>query len=402
MASIIDFSQLRDPNIGGRFMEGYDAQRARQLSDLNTRKMLEEQAYIQAQREKAAADAAAQAEFLRSAPQRFMRRSYDVGNMGAEGTPVAQSFDTGGFGREAMAVPGLFQTGLGAVTKEQEREDKQAEFARLAQEKFKEQKAVREAEITARLAQAAEQREFLAQQGAAQRQNALLIAGMRDKNEPMNLTEVNDPADPSKMLRVDARKYQGGSIGSPGVIGYSGKEPTAAKREEKAMEGRSGLSETLTNLRQKYQKLNELGGIASTARGGASNIASATQASGLGQATGRVFGTEAQKLRDEIKSARVMLLQDIKNATGMSAQQMNSNVELQTWLNAATDPSLIYESNLGILDAIEEKFLNAGKQAPAKPAGSQAKQAPRIGTVEGGYVFTGGNPADPNAWKPAK
>jgi hypothetical protein len=70
--SLIDFSQLRDPNIGGRFMEGYDAQRARQLSDLNTRKMLEEQAYIQQQRAEQARYAQ-EANTLFANPQGLMR-----------------------------------------------------------------------------------------------------------------------------------------------------------------------------------------------------------------------------------------------------------------------------------------------------------------------------------------
>ena len=41
------------------------------------------------------------------------------------------------------------------------------------------------------------------------------------------------------------------------------------------------------------------------------------------QAVGRAVGTENQSARNSIKQARPLLLQYIKNATGMSAQQMN-------------------------------------------------------------------------------
>lgn len=42
---------------------------------------------------------------------------------------------------------------------------------------------------------------------------------------PVTVTEVIDPNNPGQMIRVDARTYQGGGVGSPGVIGPSGKEP---------------------------------------------------------------------------------------------------------------------------------------------------------------------------------
>jgi hypothetical protein len=67
----------------------------------------------------------------------------------------------------------------------------------------------------------------------------------------------------------------------------------------------------------------------------------------------------------------------IKNATGMSAQQMNSNAEMQLYLNAATNPQLSYEANLealknldrlyglgGVAKEIEKELKN-----PAKPSG---------------------------------
>ncbi|MFA5186978.1 MAG: hypothetical protein WC551_10900 [Patescibacteria group bacterium] len=48
------------------------------------------------------------------------------------------------------------------------------------------------------------------------------------------MTEVVDPSDPDQLLRVDARTYQGGGVGSPGVLGASGKVSSVA--------GSSGLS----------------------------------------------------------------------------------------------------------------------------------------------------------------
>ena len=41
------------------------------------------------------------------------------------------------------------------------------------------------------------------------------------------ITQIVDPTNPQQMIAVDARRYQGGGVGSPGVIGVGGKEPGA-------------------------------------------------------------------------------------------------------------------------------------------------------------------------------
>ena len=53
---------------------------------------------------------------------------------------------------------------------------------------------------------------------------------------------------------------------------------------------------------------------------------------------------------------RPLLLQGIKEATGMSAQQMNSNVELQLYLAAATDPTISLQSNIDALNNLSQLF----------------------------------------------
>lgn len=39
------------------------------------------------------------------------------------------------------------------------------------------------------------------------------------------ITQIVDPTNPNQMISVDARRYQGGGVGSAGVIGVGGKEP---------------------------------------------------------------------------------------------------------------------------------------------------------------------------------
>jgi hypothetical protein len=87
------------------------------------------------------------------------------------------------------------------------------------------------------------------------------------------------------------------------------------------------------------------------------------------------------------------MLVHIKNATGASAQQMNSNIELQTWLNALTNPRQSIETvreTLGQIDAViasvesdvdrERKRAGAGAStATSTPAPSPAPSGRDLG-----------------------
>jgi hypothetical protein len=214
------------------------------------------------------------------------------------------------------------------------------------------------------------------------------VLGMGPGREPAapTITQIVDPANPNQMITIDARRYQGGGVGSPGVLGVGGKEPGAAVRENKAEAGKSQLADDLENLRASFLVLDQKRAIPSTERGVLSNIASATAATGVGQAAGRFIGTEAQVEREIINSARTRLVNSIKNATGMSAQQLNSNVELQTMLKSISDPGQPIQAALRIISDIEDAYV--------KGAGMPKKNAP-----SGGAKPAGGNkpPAAPSA-----
>ena len=193
------------------------------------------------------------------------------------------------------------------------------------------------------------------------------------------VTQIVDPTNASQMITIDARRYQGGGAGSPGVIGVAGKEPGAALRQNKTEIGRTQLADDLDNLRASFRTLDEMRAIPSTERNVLSNLGSATAASGMGQMFGRAGGTEAQVERDVINSARMRLVNSIKNATGMSAQQLNSNVELQTMLKSISDPGQSVQAAMRIIDDIEEAYVKgdgklrkSGKVTPAAAAGQNA------------------------------
>jgi hypothetical protein len=197
---------------------------------------------------------------------------------------------------------------------------------------------------------------------------AKLSSSLRQPPAP-SVTTIVDPTNPSQMISIDARQYKGGGIGSVGVIGVSGKESSAAVKENKATEGKDQLQNQLDDLRGAFTSLNEKKAITSTERGAVSNVLSYVQGSGVGQIGGKVLGTKEQKERNLINSSKQRISQAIKNATGMSSQQLNSNFELKSMLDSLSDVSLGYEASMEIIDRLERDYVKGGgmnKETPPK------------------------------------
>ena len=132
-----------------------------------------------------------------------------------------------------------------------------------------------------------------------------------------------------------------------------------AKEEEKVttkQEAKQQLSDTVSQLKQNYDELLKGGGITSTTATGRENIGAKLSTSGVGQLVGGAIGTKNQEQRQTIEQTRPLLLNLIKTATGMSAQQMNSNAEMNMYLKAATDPTLTYEANMTALKNLDKMF----------------------------------------------
>jgi hypothetical protein len=130
--------------------------------------------------------------------------------------------------------------------------------------------------------------------------------------------------------------------------------------------GKETVNTLIGGLKDEYSKLLSKGGITSTAQPAISNIPAAIGSSGVGQMTGKLLGTENQSARNTIAQSRPLLLQAIKSATGMSAKQMDSNVELKMYLAAATDPTLDYETNIKALNQLENLY-GSKQQESNKP-----------------------------------
>jgi len=134
------------------------------------------------------------------------------------------------------------------------------------------------------------------------------------------------------------------------------KQEKALEKATTKAEAKQQLSDVVGQLKSSYDTLLEGGGITSTATGGRENIGAKMGTSAVGQFVGSALGTKNQEQRQIIEQTRPLLLNLIKEATGMSASQMNSNAEMQMYLKAATDPKLSYEANVKALQNLDKTF----------------------------------------------
>jgi hypothetical protein len=134
------------------------------------------------------------------------------------------------------------------------------------------------------------------------------------------------------------------------------KQEKAQEKADTKTQAKQQLSDIVGQLKTSYDTLLEGGGITSTGAGGRENLGAKMGTSPVGQFMGSALGTKNQEQRQVIEQTRPLLLNLIKEATGMSASQMNSNAEMQMYLKAATDPKLSYEANVTALQNLDKTF----------------------------------------------
>lgn len=155
-------------------------------------------------------------------------------------------------------------------------------------------------------------------------------------------------------------------------------------REEKTKEatlvkGKEDFENILNDLDTLYTQLETEGGDISVEKDSLSNAANfmaGTEGFGPipgGQTVGRMFGTKNQAIRDEINSKLPLLGAAVRNASGMSSKQMDSNLELQQFLKALTNPRTEIGANRNIITSLSRQY-GTGKMA-GKRGGAPAAAA---------------------------
>lgn len=149
----------------------------------------------------------------------------------------------------------------------------------------------------------------------------------------------------------------------------------AQEKAEKIAEGQEGLADTVSVAKTLVKDIADMGGMTTTSKGALANLMTSLGTGTVGQAGARLVGTATQAKRDELNSVRLQLFNAVKEATGMSSTQLNSNVELQTWLKSLGSADMSKEANLAILDNIENRYL---KNKVKKPMGTGTAENPIV------------------------
>ena len=167
--------------------------------------------------------------------------------------------------------------------------------------------------------------------------------------------------------------------------------------DTKKQEGVQQLDDIVASLNSQYDALERGGGIVSTDKGTLSNLTASAEASGIGQYVGKMLGTQNQSARNQIGMTRPQLLMAIKNASGMTARQLDSNADLKLWLQAATDPQLDVQANRAALNNIV-KFIGQRNASPAVAASSTEKTTtPPANEVSEALKWAKANPNNEDA-----
>lgn len=208
-----------------------------------------------------------------------------------------------------------------------------------------------------------------------------IIGGRRVFGQPGIDSQGNFTVRPAEGVRqardpraAPQRRARGGPIK---VIGQDGREQTVvpmndgtfvpapfslpdeeddSQEARKQRAGQARLNSLLGDLTQTYLSLNERGAIPRAGRPIGENLGARAQASGLGIMVGQALGREQASALQGIINIRPLLLAAIKDAAGLSGRAMDSNRELEFYLQAATSPGDDFFANLAAIDALDKSF----------------------------------------------
>jgi hypothetical protein len=203
---------------------------------------------------------------------------------------------------------------------------------------------------------------------ALQRETTLQIAREKIEAEIKKAEQAGIDKKEIKQMEINGRQTLVELAAS--LKGPSTAVLKAQEKAEKIAEGQAALSDTLATAETLVKDLSKMGGMTSTSKSPLANLVTSLQTGTVGQMAGRTFGTAEQAKRDELKSIRLQLLNAVKESTGMSAQQLNSNVELKTYLDSLGSEGMTKEANLAILENLSRRYLRGTMNAPAKGLGT--------------------------------
>ena len=151
-----------------------------------------------------------------------------------------------------------------------------------------------------------------------------------------------------------------------------------AEEDRIKAKGRKLFSSVLNDLRNDYQKLNRMEAIPSIERGGFENVGDYIGASRVGRMAQSAVGARASVPLNTISNSKLTLMNALKEATGLSATQLSSNIELMTFLDSLADPTQGFESAMETIRRLDNLY---GAPAATATAAAAPRAAPKTPTI---------------------
>lgn len=148
-------------------------------------------------------------------------------------------------------------------------------------------------------------------------------------------------------------------VAKAGAVEQAKNKITLEQENAKKIIGKEKFDNAVQLYLDRLDELQKRGGI-NKAGAGVSGIKNYAAGTSLGQEAGRASSDADQAIRDELGSLRNGIKSAVKEATGMSSQEMNSNVELQTFLDSISNPRSTYEANYNMASNLS-KLYGSGK-----------------------------------------
>ena len=233
-------------------------------------------------------------------------------------------------------------------------------------------------EITARAAEGRITQQQAAAERAALSQNMVRLAASLRQPVAPTVTEVADPTDPTKSIKIDART--GAKIGDAPP-----KPPNAAA--VKASDEASKEQATVESVRQRVNKMSSL------IQGNTGIVGPAGVARRVGEAAAGVVAPGVPTPAIDYENEKNLLLADVRKLVEKDPNLSNQEREtLSRTLGGGTmqTPGSAIRTLNNVIGFIENKKLRGPSRRPAAPA---------VGSVVSGYKFRGGDPAQESNWE---
>ena len=179
---------------------------------------------------------------------------------------------------------------------------------------------------------------------------------------------------------------------------------SADSKEEQKQEARQRVTTVLNNFRDVYDQLETSGAMVSTEKGSFGNVLNRLAASGVGQGVAGALGTKTQSLRNQINQMKPLLIQDMRKATEMGVRGMDSEKELEFYMQAVTDPRKDIQSVRAALNVLSAAY---GLGDPVLSKEERIARAAEVQRLKGeaeaagfGYEKSAEQPSQPSSNDP--